>query len=105
VAEYVLHRHVARFPSQAQHTLICVLTDGFPSSQAFEEISSALKASDQDRKEAIKNAAAIFAFTLKNDAGKEESWFIDLKQTGTVGKGLAPEGKKPDGMAEHDSYT
>merc|ERR1711915_565795 len=27
--------------------------------------------------------------------GKEESWHIDLKETGTVGKGLAPKGKKP----------
>lgn len=25
-----------------------------------------------------------------------ESWYIDLKKTGTVGKGLAPEGSKPD---------
>lgn len=25
-----------------------------------------------------------------------ESWYIDLKTTGAVGKGLAPEGSKPD---------
>lgn len=31
---------------------------------------------------------------MKN-AGKEESWHIDLKETGTVGRGVAPEGKKP----------
>lgn len=43
---------------------------------------------------AIKSGSAIFGFTLKN-AGKEESWHIDLKETGQVGRGLAPEGKKP----------
>lgn len=60
---------------------------------AFDAISSSLSSS-ADRQDAIKKGAAIFAFTLKN-SGKEESWFIDLKETGTVGKGLAPEGKKP----------
>ncbi|KAH7394309.1 SCP2 sterol-binding domain-containing protein [Pyrenochaeta sp. MPI-SDFR-AT-0127] len=65
----------------------------FPSSAAFDEIARSLANSDADRQDAIKKGGAIFAFTLKN-AGKEESWHIDLKETGTVGKGLAPEGKK-----------
>jgi len=65
----------------------------FPSSAAFDEISRSLSSSPADRKDAIKKGAAIFAFTLKN-SGKEESWYIDLKETGTVGKGSAPEGKK-----------
>jgi putative sterol carrier protein len=70
------------------------MLDDFPSSAAFDEISRALSASDADRKDAIKNGKAIFAFTLKNKAGTQESWYIDLKETGTVGKGTAPEGKK-----------
>merc|ERR1712182_18390 len=45
--------------------------------------------------DATKKGGNIFALTLKNDQGKEESWHIDLKETGTVGKGLAPQGKKP----------
>jgi putative sterol carrier protein len=71
-----------------------IMLDDFPSSAAFDEISRALSASDADRKDAVKNGKAIFAFTLKNKAGTQESWYIDLKDTGTVGKGTAPEGKK-----------
>ncbi|KAF2033146.1 sterol-binding-like protein [Setomelanomma holmii] len=68
-------------------------SDDFPSSAAFDEIARSLSASDADRKDAIKKGGAIFSFQLKN-AGKEESWYIDLKESGTVGKGAAPEGKK-----------
>ncbi|KAH7080168.1 SCP2 sterol-binding domain-containing protein [Paraphoma chrysanthemicola] len=64
----------------------------FPSSAAFDEIARSLS-NDADRKDAIKKGGAIFSFTLKND-GKEDSWYIDLKESGTVGKGAAPEGKK-----------
>ncbi|KAF2128112.1 fatty acid-binding protein [Dothidotthia symphoricarpi CBS 119687] len=68
-------------------------SDAFPSSAAFDAISSALS-SPAERSDAIKKGGAIFGFTLKN-AGAEESWHIDLKESGTVGRGLAPEGKKP----------
>jgi putative sterol carrier protein len=68
--------------------------DAFPSSAAFDEISRSLSSSESDRASAIKTGGAIFAFTLKNSAGTQESWHIDLKETGTVGKGVAPEGKK-----------
>lgn len=71
----------------------------FPSSEAFDLMNSALNASDADRQEAIKRGGAIFAFTLKNAAGKQESWFIDLKKEGKVGKGTAPEGEKATGKA------
>ncbi|KAL9610771.1 MAG: hypothetical protein Q9167_004554 [Letrouitia subvulpina] len=70
--------------------------DSFPSSVAFDDISASLKADDRERKDAIKNGNAIFAFTLKNKDGKTESWYIDLKDTGTVGNGVAPDGKKAD---------
>ncbi|CAO2657938.1 Nn.00g071980.m01.CDS01 [Neocucurbitaria sp. VM-36] len=66
----------------------------FPSSAAFDEIARSLSSSDADRTDAIKKGGAIFAFTLKNAEGKQDSWYIDLKESGTVGKGLAPEGKK-----------
>lgn len=77
--------------------LTCIL-DAFPSSAAFDLISSSLSANEADKKDAIKQGKAVFAFTLKNSAGESESWYIDLKETGTVGKGPAPEGKKADGM-------
>lgn len=69
--------------------------DDFPSSSAFDLISQSL-ADESERNVAIKQAGAIFAFTLKNAQGKVDSWHIDLKNTGAVGKGLAPEGAKPN---------
>ncbi|KAL2758080.1 hypothetical protein ACRALDRAFT_1061320 [Sodiomyces alcalophilus JCM 7366] len=66
--------------------------DKFPSSAAFDAINEALNSSDAERKNAIKQGKAVFAFTLKNQSGETENWHIDLKETGTVGKGL---GDKP----------
>ncbi|KAI5462487.1 SCP2 sterol-binding domain-containing protein [Mariannaea sp. PMI_226] len=67
--------------------------DNFPSSAAFDAIQAAINASDADRKDAIKKGKGVFAFTLKNKAGETDSWHIDLKDTGKVGKGL---GQKPN---------
>jgi len=66
----------------------------FPASQAFDLIDGALT-SEAERKDAIKKGGAIFAFTLKNKAGKQQSWYLDFKKEGKVGKGLAPAGEKP----------
>ncbi|KAL2165729.1 hypothetical protein VTG60DRAFT_3942 [Thermothelomyces hinnuleus] len=66
--------------------------DKFPSSAAFDAINDALQTSEADRKDAIKQGNAVFAFNLKNAAGETESWHIDLKNKGVVGKGL---GDKP----------
>ncbi|KND89617.1 Fatty acid-binding protein [Tolypocladium ophioglossoides CBS 100239] len=66
--------------------------DKFPSSAAFDAISEALTSSDDARKDAIKQAGAVFAFTLKNKAGETESWHIDLKESGKVATGT---GAKP----------
>ncbi|KAI1140277.1 sterol-binding-like protein [Hypoxylon sp. FL0543] len=66
--------------------------DKFPSSAAFDAINEALSSSEADKKDAIKQGNAVFAFTLKNKAGETESWHIDLKEKGTVGTGL---GTKP----------
>ncbi|KAF2668747.1 putative fatty acid-binding protein [Microthyrium microscopicum] len=71
-----------------------VADPAFPSSEAFDMIDSALNASEEDRKEAIKRGGAIFAFTLKNAEGKQESWYLDLKKEGKVGKGASPPGEK-----------
>jgi putative sterol carrier protein len=67
--------------------------DKFPSSAAFDAINSVLASSDAERKDAIKQGKAVFAFTLKNEAGDTDSWHIDLRDTGKVGKGV---GEKPD---------
>jgi hypothetical protein len=69
-------------------------TAAFPASEAFDAINAALTSSDADRKDAIKQGNAVFAFTLKNKAGETESWHIDLKEKGEVAKG---HGEKPTG--------
>lgn len=71
-------------------------TDAWPSSKAFDMIREALE-DESERKDAIKKGGTIFAFTLKNDKGDTADWFVDLKETGKVGKGKAPEGKEPGG--------
>jgi hypothetical protein len=71
-------------------------TDAFPASANFDAISDALNISDAEKQSAIEQGQSIFGFKLKNTAGKEEAWHIDLKETGTVGKGEAPSGKKAD---------
>ena len=78
------------------------MTDAFPASAAFDAINDALNISESEKKDALKQGQSIFGFKLKNTAGQEESWHIDLKETGTVGKGEAPEGKKADRMTLHE---
>uniref|UniRef100_A0A0D2YKH2 SCP2 domain-containing protein n=1 Tax=Fusarium oxysporum (strain Fo5176) TaxID=660025 RepID=A0A0D2YKH2_FUSOF len=39
------------------------------------------------RNNAIKQCNAVFAFVLTNTAGETDSWHVDLKETGKVGKG------------------
>ncbi|KAL8807458.1 MAG: hypothetical protein Q9223_001240 [Gallowayella weberi] len=70
--------------------------ESFPSSAAFDAIHSSLQSDDAERKDAVKKGNAIFAFKLRNNAGQEKGWHIDLKEKGAVGKGDAPEGKKAD---------
>lgn len=89
-------RPVSKAADEAKgRKLTRALPDAFPSSEAFEAISAALSSSEADRKDAIKNGKAVFAFTLKNKAGETASWHIDLKEKGTVGTGL---GESPTGM-------
>ncbi|KAF7874048.1 hypothetical protein EAF04_002720 [Stromatinia cepivora] len=66
--------------------------DAFPSSTAFDAISTSLSNSPSDRASAIKQGNAVFAFVLKNSAGETASWHIDLKHEGKVGTGI---GEKP----------
>ncbi|KAH0370537.1 sterol-binding-like protein, partial [Aureobasidium melanogenum] len=70
-----------------------IADSNFPSSSAFDDINTAFQ-DDAERKDAIKKGGAIFAFTLKNSSGAQESWHIDLKDAGKAGKGTAPDGKK-----------
>ena len=67
--------------------------DKFPSSAAFDDIAAALS-DESERKDAIKKGGAIFAFSIKNEENETKEWYVDLKETGKVGQGSAPEGKK-----------
>ncbi|KAJ5273005.1 hypothetical protein N7478_008130 [Penicillium angulare] len=70
--------------------------DSHPSSAAFDVIHQTLQGDEAGRKEAVAGAKAIVSFNIKNKEGKEESWFLDLKNKGEVGQGAAPEGGKAD---------
>lgn len=71
--------------------------DAFPASAAFDAINATLQADEAERKDTINKAQAIVAFTLTNKDGKQESWYLDLKNKGEVCKGAAPAGGKADG--------
>ena len=60
-------------------------------------IQQTLQGDEAGRKEAVSGAKAIVAFNVKNAQGKEESWYLDLKNKGEVGQGAAPAGGKADG--------
>lgn len=79
----------------------CVLTTAFachvdkiPASNLFDQINEQLANNQAEVKDAIKNGNGIFAFTIKGNSGEVDSWHVDLKETGRVGKGL---GDKPNG--------
>lgn len=74
-------------------------TAAFPASAAFDIINQALS-DEAERKDAIKKGAGIYTITLKNKDGKEQSWYVDLKDKGKVFKGEAPAGGKADGMCQ-----
>ncbi|KAL9056462.1 MAG: hypothetical protein Q9162_002943 [Coniocarpon cinnabarinum] len=61
--------------------------DAIPSSEAFDVIHQSLTSDPKEQEQAIKQGGAVFAFTLKN-GNTTDSWHIDLKKSGTVGKGL-----------------
>ncbi|GIZ47027.1 hypothetical protein CKM354_001012800 [Cercospora kikuchii] len=57
-------------------------------------------AGDHPSTRSIAEIGGIFAFKLLGDEGGE--WYVDLKETGTVGKGLSPQGKVYDVLFEFD---
>ena len=69
--------------------------DKIPASNLFDQINEQLANNQAEVKDAIKKGNGIFAFTIKGNSGEEDSWHVDLKETGRVGKGL---GNKPNGM-------
>lgn len=77
-------------------------TASFPSSSLFDDLSTALSTPSTHRAALAKGGKSIFGITLKNGSKEEASWHIDLSseagagaERNCVGRGLAPEGKKP----------
>ncbi|GAA5924789.1 hypothetical protein JCM1841_004148 [Sporobolomyces salmonicolor] len=61
-----------------------------PSSQLFDLISQGLEGmSESEKKDNMKKTNGIFEMRVKNKAGKEGTWTIDLKKEGKVYKGPA----------------
>lgn len=57
-------------------------------------INEQLSENPDEVRDAIKKGNGIFAFTIKGNSGVTDSWHVDLKSTGSVGKGI---GEKPSG--------
>lgn len=58
-----------------------VLVDGYKSAAVFEQIRAGISGmSEAERNTTIKRVNAVFQFVVKNGAGKEQSWTLDLKQ-------------------------
>lgn len=62
-----------------------VTAEGFESSPFLQQLSDGL-ADKAIAQKAIASAKAAIVFTLKNKDGKEQSWFLDLKNKGTLAK-------------------
>ncbi len=69
-------------------------TEKIPASQLFDAINEQLSENPEEVKDAIRKGNGIFAFTIKGNSGVTDSWHVDLKTTGRVGKGI---GEKPSG--------
>ncbi|KAL5526685.1 hypothetical protein ACEPAF_8410 [Sanghuangporus sanghuang] len=67
-----------------------IKVEGYKSSDVLSELGGAFeKFSEAEKKAQIKKANGIFELRIKNEAGNEGVWTIDLKKTGTVYKGPA----------------
>jgi len=75
-----------------------IKVEGYKSSEVISAIAQVFeKYNDEERKAQLKKNNGVFEFRVKDDAGKEACWTIDLKKTGTVKKGEAKShGMKPD---------
>lgn len=62
----------------------------FPSSKVFDVIDQAISNDEALKKKLIRQTGAIIVFNLKSREGKVESWYLDLKKEGSVGKGAKP---------------
>ncbi|KAI0346289.1 sterol-binding-like protein [Trametopsis cervina] len=63
---------------------------GFKSSEVLATLAKVFDGyNDEEKKAQIKKTNGIFELQIKNAEGKEQTWSIDLKNTGTIYKGKA----------------
>jgi multifunctional beta-oxidation protein len=79
---------------------------GFKSSMVFVRLATSMSSQDASkRKEQVNKVKAVFQFDVKNDSGKTQTWYVDLKNgAGAIGLGAPPAGK-PDAtiaLADND---
>jgi len=75
-----------------------VKVEGYKTSEILAALAAVIEGYSADEKAAqLKKNNGIFEFRVKNEAGKEAWWTIDLKKSGAVKKGEAKSlGLKPD---------
>ncbi|KAI0044911.1 sterol-binding-like protein [Auriscalpium vulgare] len=67
-----------------------IKVEGFKSSEILDQLAQVFAAySDEEKAAQIKKTKGIFELRVKNDAGAEAVWTIDLKTAGTVYAGPA----------------
>jgi len=70
--------------------------EGFAASDVIAQLESSVSTlTDKEKAAQIEKTKAIFELLIKNGDGKEQSWVIDLKKSGTIIKGK-PADVKPD---------
>jgi len=75
-----------------------VRVEGYKTSEILAALVAVFEGyNGEERAAQLKKNNGVFEFRVKNSAGEETSWTIDLKKTGTVKKGEAKShGLKPD---------
>ncbi|KAI0264440.1 sterol-binding-like protein [Gloeopeniophorella convolvens] len=67
-----------------------IKVEGFKTSAIIAALAEVFEGyNDEEKKGQIKKNNGIFEVKVKNEAGQEATWTIDLKKTGTVKKGDA----------------
>jgi len=67
-----------------------VKVEGYKTSEILAALATVFEGYNNEEKAAqLKKNKGVFEFLVKNAAGKEASWTIDLKKTGTVKRGEA----------------
>ncbi|KAI0250216.1 sterol-binding-like protein [Lactifluus subvellereus] len=75
-----------------------IKVEGYKTSEVLAALAQVFEGyNDAERAAQLKKNNGVFEFRVKNAAGQEALWTIDLKKTGTVKKGEAKAlGLKPD---------